>query len=39
MRNQGVEQLAKLGRRRRRCAVEVGFVVLEGIGAIGHEKV
>ncbi len=38
-RNQGVEQLAQLGRRRRRCAVEVGFVVLEGIGAIGHEKV
>ncbi len=38
-RNQGVEQLAQLVGRRRRCAVEVGFVVLEGIGAIGHEVV
>ena len=37
--DQGVEQLAQLGGRRRRCAVEVGFVVLEGIGAIGNEKV
>ena len=37
-RNQGVEQLAQLGGRRRRCAVEVGFVVLEGVSAIRHEK-
>ncbi len=28
----------QLGVRRRWCAVEVGFVVLEGIGAIGHEN-
>ena len=35
-RDQGVEQLAQLGRRR--CAVEVGFVLLKDIGPIGHEK-
>ena len=38
MRNQSIEQFVQLGGRRRRCTVEVGFVVLEGIGAIGHEN-
>ncbi len=37
--HQGVEQLAQLGGRRRRCAVEVGLVVLEGIGAVKDEHV
>ena len=37
-RHQSIEQFVQLGGRRRRCAVEVGFVVLEGIRAIGHEN-